>query len=89
MLVLPSLALLLVDGADDGYLKAVCDYVRLNPAWATYGSLTVSLEQLAGTSNDAPTKRPAWLRVDGLPGNDTTSKGRSGRPTQFRAQADG
>jgi REP element-mobilizing transposase RayT len=63
---------LLVDGSGNGYLRTVCDYVHLNPtraklladeqplrgyAWSSYGHYL-----------QAPSQRPAWLRVDRLLG---------------------
>ena len=63
---------LIVDGSGSGYLKTVCDYVHLNPARAKLLAPEAPLrsyrvEQLAGVF-EAPSKRPAWLRVDRLLG---------------------
>jgi len=49
---------LIVDGSGSGYLKAVCDYVHLNPARAKLlkpeaGVAQLSLEQLAGVFESA------------------------------------
>jgi REP element-mobilizing transposase RayT len=63
---------LLVDGSGNGYLRAVCDYVHLNPVrakllapdqplrdfrWSSYGEYLLALG-----------KRAPWLRVDRLLG---------------------
>ena len=69
---------LIVDGSGNGYLKAVCDYVHLNPArakllkgherlsdfrWSSYG------QYLAARG-----ARSAWLRVDRLLGEHGISR---------------
>jgi REP element-mobilizing transposase RayT len=63
---------LIVDGSGSGYLKAVCDYVHLNPARA---KLLPPEQPLSGYRWSSwpeylksPGKRPAWLRVDRLLG---------------------
>ena len=61
---------LLVDRSGDGYLKTVCDYVHLNPARAKLLKPDQRLRTFAWSSWPlyllAPSKRPAWLRVDRL-----------------------
>jgi len=66
---------LIVDGSGKGYLRSVCDYVHLNPARVRgRGMLPVDqpLRRFAWSSWPAyllaPSKRPAWLRVDRLLG---------------------
>ena len=63
---------LVVDGSGSGYLKSVCDYVHLNPARAKLVSAEQLLQSFAWSSWPsyllAPSKRPAWLRVDRLLG---------------------
>jgi REP element-mobilizing transposase RayT len=63
---------LLVDGSGNGYLKAVCDYVHLNPARARLLKKDQPLSAFAWSSWPAyllaPSQRPAWLRVDRLLG---------------------
>lgn len=63
---------LIVDGSGDGYLKTVCDYVHLNPARAKLLKTGQALHSFAWSSWPhyllAPSKRPAWLRVDRLLG---------------------
>lgn len=63
---------LIVDGSGSGYLKSVCDYVHLNPARAKLVAAEQPLKRFAWSSWPAyllaPSKRPAWLRVDRLLG---------------------
>ena len=63
---------LIVDGSGSGYLKSVGDYVHLNPARAKLVVADAPLESFAWSSWPvnllAPSKRPAWLRVDRLLG---------------------
>ena len=63
---------LIVDGSGRGYLKSVCDYVHLNPARTKLVSVEQALKSFAWSSWPAyvlaPSKRPAWLRVDRLLG---------------------
>jgi REP element-mobilizing transposase RayT len=63
---------LIVDGSGSGYLKSVGDYVHLNPARAKLVAADVPLKSFAWSSWPAyllaPSKRPAWLRVDRLLG---------------------
>ena len=63
---------LIVDGSGSGYLKSVCDYVHLNPARAKWAATGAPLKSFAWSSWPAyllaPSKRPAWLRVDRLLG---------------------
>jgi len=63
---------LVVDGSGSGYLKTVCDYVHLNPARAKLLRADQPLRSYAWSSWPAylmaPSKRPAWLRVDRMLG---------------------
>jgi len=63
---------LVVDGSGTGYLKTVCDYVHLNPTRAKLLPADHLLKSFAWSSWPgylaAPSKRPAWLRVDRLLG---------------------
>ena len=63
---------LIVDGSGSGYLKSVCDYVHLNPTQAKLVAVDTPLKGFAWSSWPAyllaPSKRPAWLRVDRLLG---------------------
>ena len=61
-----------VDGSGNGYLKAVCDYVHLNPVRAGLIAPEQPLQSYPWSSYglylQEPAKRPAWLRVDRLLG---------------------
>ena len=63
---------LIVDGSGSGYLKSVGDYVHLNPARAKLVAADAPLKSFAWSSWPAyllaPSKHPAWLRVDRLLG---------------------
>jgi REP element-mobilizing transposase RayT len=63
---------LIVDGSGNGYLRAVCDYVHLNPARAKLLQKADPLRTYRWSSFPeylkAPTKRSAWLRVERLLG---------------------
>jgi REP element-mobilizing transposase RayT len=63
---------LIVEGSGSGYLKCVCDYVHLNPARAKLVKVAQPMKRFAWSSWPAyllaPSKRPAWLRVDRLLG---------------------
>jgi len=63
---------LIVDGSGNGYLKAVCDYVHLNPVRAGLVGTEQSLQTYPWSSYplylQEPAGRPAWLRVDRLLG---------------------
>ena len=64
---------LIVDGSGSGYLKSVCDYVHLNPVRARLVAVDAPLKSFAWSSWPAyllaPSRRPAWLRVDRLLGD--------------------
>ena len=64
---------LIVDGSGSGYFKSVGDYVHLNPARAKLVAAEQPLQSFAWSSWPAylaaPSKRPAWLRVDRLLGD--------------------
>ena len=59
---------LTVDESDPHYLRVVCDYVHLNPARARLVMRGDPLESYRWSSFGdylkAPSRRPAWLRVD-------------------------
>jgi REP element-mobilizing transposase RayT len=58
-----------VDGSGTGYLKAVCDYVHLNPVRAELIPAEAPLQTYRWSSYPPylePARRPAWLRVDRL-----------------------
>jgi len=63
---------LVVDGSGNGYLKTVCDYVHLNPVRARLLMPQEALHTYRWSSYSlylqAPSRRPAWLRVDRLLG---------------------
>jgi REP element-mobilizing transposase RayT len=63
---------LVVDGSGNGYLRAVCDYVHLNPARAGLIAPEAGLESFLWSSYPLYLKparrRPQWLRVDRLLG---------------------
>lgn len=63
---------LIVDGSGDGYLKAVCDYVHLNPVRAGLLKPGQRLAEYPWSSwpeyLKGPGKRWPWLRVDRLMG---------------------
>ena len=63
---------LIVDGSGSGYLKAVCDYVHLNPARAGLVTPEAALRSYRWSSWPECLKRPGqrwpWLRVDRLLG---------------------
>ena len=62
---------LLVDGSGNGYLKAVCDYVHLNPVRAGLLLPEQPLQAYPWGSYPRylnPALRPGWLRVDRLLG---------------------
>ena len=63
---------LIVDGSGTGYLKAVCDYVHLNPARAELLRPEQPLARYRWSSwpqyLQRPGKRSPWLRVDRLLG---------------------
>jgi putative transposase len=63
---------LIVDGSGNGYLKAVCEYVHLNPARAKRLTREQPLRSYRWSSwpeyLKAPSQRWPWLRVDRLLG---------------------
>jgi len=69
---------LLVEGSGTGYLKTVGDYVHLNPARAKLLKKDQPLTAFIWSSWPAylaaPSKRPAWLRVDRLLGEHGIAK---------------
>jgi putative transposase len=75
---------LLIDESDPFYLRAVCDYVHLNPVRAGLIEADEPLESYKWTSYGSylrrVRRRPAWLRCDRLLGEhglaDDTTRGR-------------
>ncbi len=69
---------IVVDGSGTGYLKTVCDCVHLNPARAKLLRINQPLQTFAWSSWPlyliAPSKRPAWLYVKELPGEQGIRK---------------
>ena len=63
---------LVVDGSGNGYFRAVCDYVHLNPARAKLLGPGQFLRDYGWSSYPeylkAPGQRPAWLAVERLLG---------------------
>ena len=63
---------LVVDGSGSGYLKAVCDYVHLNPVRASLLAPHEPLQKYRWSSYSSylqtPLRRAPWLRVDRLLG---------------------
>ena len=63
---------LMVEGSGNGYLKSACDYVHLNPVRAKLLRAGRPLSDFVWSSYrlylSAPSRRPAWLRVDRLLG---------------------
>ena len=88
-----------VDGSGDGYLKAVCDYVHLNPVRA---GLLPPQEPLAAYPWSSyplylqePSHRPVWLRVDrllgewGIPEDSGAGRAQLARHMEARRRAEG
>ena len=78
---------LLVDGSGNGYLRTVCDYVHLNPPRAKMLKAQQPLRSYPWSSYgqylQAPSKRPAWLRVDRLLGEMGIPRDSSAGRRQF------
>ena len=89
---------LIVEGSGSGYLKSVCDYVHLNPARAKLVKVAQPLKRFAWSSWPAyllaPSKRPAWLRVDrllgewGIPKDSTAGRQRLEQALEARRGVD-
>ena len=77
---------LIVDGSGTGYLRTVCEYVHLNPVRAKVLTAEQPLRDYRWSSFGeylkAPSRRPAWLRVDrvlgemGIPKDSSTGRRR-------------
>jgi REP element-mobilizing transposase RayT len=69
---------LIVDGSGSGYLRTVCEYVHLNPSRARLLRPEQALREYPWSSWPeylrAPGKRPAWLRVDRVLGEEGIPK---------------
>ena len=79
-----------VDGNGNGYLKAVCDYVHLNPVRAGLIRPEEPLQSYVWSSYPLylqdPARRPVWLRVDRLLGEWGIPKDSSAGRRQFAGQ---
>ena len=88
-----------VDGSGNGYLKAVGDYVHLNPVRAGLIAPEQPLESYPWSSYplylQEPSKRPAWLRVDrllgewGIPKDSPAGRQEFGGRMETRRRAEG
>jgi len=80
---------LLVDGSGDGYLKAVCDYVHLNPLRAKLLKPPETLETFRWSSYPAYLSvgpiRPKWLRLDRLFGEWGVQRDNAAGRKEFQA----
>jgi putative transposase len=80
---------LLVDGSGDGYLKAVCDYVHLNPLMANLLKPDQPLESFRWSSYpaylDTERRRPKWLCVHRLLGEWGLQRDTPATRRQFQA----
>jgi putative transposase len=78
---------ILVDEADDGYLRRVCDYTHLNPVRAKLLAPDAPMEDYPWSSYPlylkSPRKRPPWLRVDRLLGEHGFRNDRSAGRQEF------
>ena len=85
---------LIVDGSGTGYLRAVCDYVHLNPARAKLLKPAHQLCDYPWSSYPAYLKprseRPKWLRADrvlgeaGIPKDSPAGRGEFGKRMELR-----
>jgi REP element-mobilizing transposase RayT len=85
---------LVVDGSTTGYLRAVCDYVHLNPARAHLLKRGHQLRDYPWSSYPAYLKprseRPVWLRVDrvlgeaGIPKDSSAGRDEFGKRMELR-----
>jgi REP element-mobilizing transposase RayT len=79
-----------VEGSGNGYLKAVCDYVHLNPARAGLIVAEQPLQSYPWSSYPLylreSARRPAWLRVDRLLGEWGIPKDSPAGREQFAGQ---
>ena len=69
---------IMVDDAEEGYLRRVCDYTHLNPVRAKIVAEEEPLESYPWSSYpmylSRPRKRPKWLKVDRLLGEHGIGK---------------
>ncbi len=78
---------LVVDGSSSEYLRAVCDYVHLNPVRARLTRGGKALETYRWSSYAAylkPSTRPPWLRCDRLLGEHGLGKDNRRNLLEFR-----
>lgn len=80
---------LIVDGSGTGYLRTVCEYVHLNPVRAKLLTPEQALRGYRWSSFGeylkAPSRRPAWLRVDRVFGEMAISKDSTAGRRRFEA----
>jgi REP element-mobilizing transposase RayT len=89
---------LIVEASGDGYLRTVCDYVHLNPVRARLLKDAQPLSDYPWSSYpmylQAPSRRPAWLRVDrlfgelGIKRDDAAGRRRFAEATEERRRRD-
>ena len=90
---------LIVDGSGSGYLKAVCDYVHLNPVRGKLLTAEQPLREYRWSSwpeypGQTRRGRPTWLRVDRLlgewsvPGDDARGRRELEAAMEQRRQAE-
>ncbi|MGA2852800.1 MAG: transposase [Verrucomicrobiota bacterium] len=89
---------LLVDGGNAGYLRTVCRYVHLNPVRAKLIGPEAPLREFRWSSLplylNAPGKRPAWLQVarvlgeEGIPKDSNAGRKEFERRMEERRQLD-
>jgi putative transposase len=83
---------LMVEGSGNGYLKSVCDYVHLNPVRAKMLSDDQALSSWRWSSYPAYLsvrgKRPGWLRVDRLLGENGIPKDSAAGRRQFQLRVE-
>lgn len=88
-----------VDGSGNGYLKAVCDYVHLNPVRAGLLRPEQPLEAYCWSSYpyylQESAQRPGWLRVDrllgewGIPADSAAGREQFAGRVEARRRAEG
>jgi len=83
----------IVDGSGNGYLKAVCDYVHLNPVRANLLRAEEPLQLYPWSSYreylQAPKLRPTWLKVERVLGEWGISEDSTAGRRRFKAAVEG
>jgi hypothetical protein len=81
---------LLVDGGNAGYLRTVCRYVHLNPVRAKLIGPAAALREFRWSSLplylETPGKRPLWLRVDRVLGEEGIPKDSAAGRREFEGR---